>query len=51
MPMRSRILYHLMPSEQRKQLSKYVLKRHNVAVKMVQTEAWLTESVDDQPNY
>ena len=45
MPWRSRILYHVMPADNRKQLVKHVNKRQRVGVKWVQTDQWLLDSV------
>lgn len=53
MPLRNRLLFHIMPTDDQKKLSKHVLKRQNVRTKKVQTDSWLIEiyHLKNQPNY
>jgi len=54
MPLRSRILYHVMPKERRKALASHVNKRTRVGVAWVQTDAYLMEAdvrASYNPNY
>jgi len=54
MPLRSRVLYHVMPKERRKQLAKHVSKRQKVGIAWVQTDPWLMEAdvrASYNPNY
>uniref|UniRef100_A0A183BLS9 Ion_trans_2 domain-containing protein n=1 Tax=Globodera pallida TaxID=36090 RepID=A0A183BLS9_GLOPA len=44
MPFRSRILYHIMPSDSRKQLTRHVQRRQRVGNKCVQTDQWLLDT-------
>uniref|UniRef100_A0A914IG20 Potassium channel domain-containing protein n=1 Tax=Globodera rostochiensis TaxID=31243 RepID=A0A914IG20_GLORO len=46
MPLRSRILYHIMPSGNRKQLTRHVQRRQRVGNKCVQTDQWLLDTVE-----
>ncbi|KAI6205723.1 hypothetical protein M3Y94_00824700 [Aphelenchoides besseyi] len=44
MPLRSRVLYHIMPAKNKKGLAKHAEKREQVGTKAVQTDPWLMDS-------
>ncbi|KAI6173830.1 hypothetical protein M3Y98_01124400 [Aphelenchoides besseyi] len=44
MPLRSRVLYHIMPAKNKKGLAKHAKKREQVGTKAVQTDPWLMDS-------
>ncbi|KAL3072642.1 hypothetical protein niasHS_017616 [Heterodera schachtii] len=46
MPLRSRLLYLIMPSERRKQLNKHMQRRQRVGTKWVQTDQWLLDTAE-----
>lgn len=54
MPFRSRILYHVMPSNRKKQLTKHIDRRYKNTTVACQTDPWLMEAAyptNDNPNY
>ncbi|KAH7722243.1 TWK-18 protein [Aphelenchoides avenae] len=54
MPLKSRVLYHVMPAGNRKQLAKHAKQRQRVGMQWVQTDPWLMEDsavVPENPNY